>query len=132
MNGIIEYDQKLILLPRFLLIRQHLKKKNYWNVIFIFTLIYYTAMTLVIVHVWPPKTIDIITVTIFFIRLDFILDLAVTFSTFFFLQQLEYRFQTLNDSWKYLLPGFQSVSGEVTHSITGMTLDKIRLLHADL
>jgi len=132
MNGIIEYDQKLTSLPRFLLIHQYSKKKNYWNIIFIFALVYYTLLTLVFVHFWPPKTVDITTIAIYFIRLDFIVDVALIFSSYFFLQQLEYRFQTLNDSWKYLLPGFPSMPGDLTHSITKITLDKIRLLHADL
>jgi len=60
------------------------------------------------------------------------MDVTVIFSSYFFLQQLEYRFQTLNDSWEYLLPGFLSVPEELTHSVTRMTLDKIRLFHAEL
>ncbi|CAI6347780.1 unnamed protein product [Macrosiphum euphorbiae] len=64
--------------------------------------------------------------------MDFIVDVTVIFSSYFFLQQLEYRFQTLNDSWEYLLPGFLSVPEELTHSITRITLDNIRLFHAEL
>ncbi|KAL4120629.1 hypothetical protein QTP88_013287 [Uroleucon formosanum] len=64
--------------------------------------------------------------------MDFITDVTVIFSSYFFLQQLEYRFQTLNDSWEYLLPGFLAVPEELTHSIARMTLDNIRLLHAEL
>ena len=133
MNGIIEYDQKLTSLPRFLFISQHSQKKNYWNIIFIFTLIYYVIVTLVIFKTFPPKTFDIFTISLFIVRLEFLVDVAVIFSTCFFLQQLDCRFQTLNDSWQYLLPGFISVpAGELSHFITGMTLDKIRLLHAEL
>eukprot|EP00102_Acyrthosiphon_pisum_P026663 XP_016663873.1 PREDICTED: uncharacterized protein LOC107885045 [Acyrthosiphon pisum] len=133
MNGIIEYDQKLTSLPRFLFIHQHSQKKNYWNIVFIFTSIYYVVMALIAFKVWQPKTIDIFTITFYFVRLEFIVDVALIFSTCFFLQQLNCRFQTLNDSWQYLLPGFISApAGELTHSITGMTLDKIRLLHAEL
>ncbi|CAI6351954.1 unnamed protein product [Macrosiphum euphorbiae] len=54
------------------------------------------------------------------------------FSSYFFLQQLELRFQTLNDSWEYLLPGFLATPGDLTQFITGLTLDKIRLLHSEL
>jgi len=132
MFGIVEYDQKLISLPRFLLIHQRTPKKNYWNSILIFTIIYYITITCMSVFLWPPKTINIVVITMFFFRLDFIMDVTVFFLTYFFLQQLKYRFQTLNDSWKYLPPGFLVVSEELTHSITGMTLDKIRLLHAEL
>jgi len=38
----------------------------------------------------------------------------------------------LNCSWKYLQPGFLNIPSELTHSITEMTLDKMRLLHAEL
>jgi len=133
MNGIIEYDQKLTSLPRFLFIHNHSRKNNYWNIIFFFTLVYHTVRGLLSYLVWRPTFIDITTIGVFFIRLDFIIDIAVIFSTYFFLKQLERRFQMLNDSWKYLLPGFLVIpTGELTHSITGMTLDKIRLLHAEL
>ncbi|KAL5243655.1 hypothetical protein ACI65C_011065, partial [Semiaphis heraclei] len=132
MNGIVEYDQKLTSLPRFLLIHQQTPKKNYWNSLLIFTIIYYIAFTFMCVLLWPPKTIKIVVITMYFFRLDFIMDITVFFFTFFFLQQLKYKFQTLNDSWRYLVPGFLDVHGELTHSITGMTLDKIRLLHAEL
>jgi hypothetical protein len=52
MNGIIEYDQKLISLPRFLLIHQSSPKKSYWNIIFIFALIYYIATTIYNIHTY--------------------------------------------------------------------------------
>jgi len=38
----------------------------------------------------------------------------------------------LNYSWKYLQPGLLTTSSELTHSITEMTLDKMRLLHTEL
>jgi len=38
----------------------------------------------------------------------------------------------LNDCWEYLLPGFLAVSGDLSQFITRMTLDNIRLLHAEL
>jgi len=133
MNGIIEYDQKLTTVPRFLFIAKNSQKKNYWNIIFIFTLIYYVVVTFMLFIIWPPKTMDIFTISLYLVRLEFIVDVAVIFSTCFFLQQLDYRFQTLNDSWQYLLPEFISVpAGEIAHFITGMTLEKIRLLHAEL
>ncbi|XP_022172834.1 uncharacterized protein LOC111035498 [Myzus persicae] len=130
MNGIIEYDQKLTSLPRFLLIRQLSQNKFYWNIIFIFTLIYHIVIILLSVYIIPPKTIFIICQC--FIRVEFIQDVTVIFSTTFFLQQLEYRFQTLNDSWEYLLPGFPAVPNDLTQPVTGMTLDNLRLLHAEL
>jgi len=132
MNGIIVHDQKLTSLPRFLLIHKRSPKKSYWNIIFIFTLTYYITVTILIVRLWPLKTIDMVIIIQCFVRFDFILDVTVVFSTIFFLQQLESRFQTLNDSWEYLLPGFLATPGNLTQLITGMTLDKIRLLHAEL
>jgi len=132
MNGIIEYDQKLTSLPTFLLIR-HISPKNiYWNISFIIVLFYYIAISSVFLYLWPPKTIDVFNVAVYFIRLEFIVNVAVMFCSYFFLQQLEYRFQVLNNAWTHLLPRFLSNSGDSTHFITGMTLDKIRLLHAEL
>ncbi|XP_026819071.1 uncharacterized protein LOC113557716 [Rhopalosiphum maidis] len=132
MNGVIEYDQKLTSLPRVLLIHQFSPKENYWNIIFIFTSIYYIIITAMFLNSIPPKTVNITTIAIYFIRLEFFVEVSVMFSSYFFLQQLEYRFEMLNHSWKYLLPGFLSTPGELTHSITEMTLDKLRLLHAEL
>ncbi|XP_022181364.1 uncharacterized protein LOC111041404 [Myzus persicae] len=132
MNGIIEYDQKLKSLPKFMLIHQYSPKKNYWNSIFIFTIVYYITLVITNIVLWPPKTINFVVITKYFFGIEYVLDVAVCFSTYFFLQQLEYRFQTLNESWKYLLPGFLPFPGKLTCSITGMTLDKIRLLHAEL
>jgi len=134
MNGIIEYNRNLTSLPRFLLIHQFLPKENYWNIIFIFTLIYYTAITSALLYLYSPKSIDIIIIALYFytIRLEFIIDLLVIFSSYFFLKQLEYRFHRLNYSWKYLQPGFLNIPSELTDSITEMTLDKMRLLHAEL
>ncbi|XP_022181365.1 uncharacterized protein LOC111041405 [Myzus persicae] len=133
MNGIIEYDQKLTSLPRFLFIHQHSQKKSCWNLIFIFTITFYLANTFLLMSIWRPSSVGITMITSFYIRIEFIVDISVIFSTYFVLQQLEYRLQTLNDSWKYLLPGFLVVpAGELTHSITGITMDKIRLLHAEL
>ncbi|XP_026819569.1 uncharacterized protein LOC113558297 [Rhopalosiphum maidis] len=132
MNGVIEYDQKLTSLPRVLLIHQFSPKENYWNIIFIFTSIYYIIITAIFLNSISPKTVNITTIAIYFIRLEFFVEVSVMFSSYFFLQQLEYRFEMLNHSWKYLLPGFLSTPGELTHSITEMTLDKLRLLHAEL
>ncbi|XP_022182801.1 uncharacterized protein LOC111042481 [Myzus persicae] len=132
MNGIIEYDQKLKSLPRFMVIHQHSPRKNYWNSIFILTIFFYIAETFAYVILWPPKTMNFIVIKLYFFRIESIVDVAVIFLTHFFLQQLEYRFQTLNDSWKYLLPGFLPFPEEWTRSMTEMTLDKIRLLHAEL
>ncbi|XP_050054997.1 uncharacterized protein LOC126549553 isoform X2 [Aphis gossypii] len=131
MNGIIEYDQKLTSLPTFLLIRHISPKIIYWNISFIIVLIYYVAITSVLLYLWPPKTIDVF-IAVFFIRLEFIVNVSIMFFTYFFLQQLEYRFQVLNNAWIHLLPRFLSNSGDSTHFIIGMTLDKIRLLHAEL
>lgn len=131
-NGIIEYDHKLISLKRFLMIQQISQEENYWNTILICTLIYYTISSLWLLILWPPNTINMYIIGMYFIRIEFIMDITVIYSSYFFLQQLEYKFQTLNDSWEYLLPGFLAVPGELTHSITGMTLDKIRLLHSEL
>ncbi|XP_022181360.1 uncharacterized protein LOC111041401 [Myzus persicae] len=132
MNGITEYDQKLKSLPRFMLIRQHSPKKYDWNSILIFSIVYYITTAFTCVILWPPNTINFVVITMYFFRIEYVLDVAVCFSTYFFLKQLEYRFQTLNESWKYLLPGFLPFPEEWTRSITGMTLDKIRLLHAEL
>ncbi|XP_022182800.1 uncharacterized protein LOC111042479 [Myzus persicae] len=115
-----------------MLIRQYLTKKNYWNSIFIFTIVFYITLVFMNAVLFPPNTINFVVITMYFFRIEYVLDVAVWFSTYFFLQQLEYRFQTLNESWKYLLPGFLPFPGEWTCSITEMTLDKIRLLHAEL
>ncbi|KAF0715541.1 Gustatory receptor, partial [Aphis craccivora] len=87
----------------------------------------------IFLYLWPPKTIDFTTIAVYnIIRLELIVDVSVLLCSYFFLQQLEYRFQVLNNTWAHLLPRFHSNSGDCTHFITGMTRDKIRLLQAKL
>jgi len=83
-------------------------------------------------YLWPVKIMDITIVIIYFVRVRFIVDFTVIVSSHFYLQNLEYRFELLNDFWKCLPAGLLDVTGECSlHDIVTM-VDNIRLLHAEL
>ena len=131
-NGIIEFDQKLTSLPTRLQADQHQLNKQYWNRIFTWGTLYYIAVTVIQVYLWPIETIDINIIIIYFVRVGFFVDFTVIVSSHFYLQNLEYRFELLNDFWKCLPAGLLDVTGECSHYDITMMVDNIRLLHAEL
>lgn len=132
-NGIIEYDQKLTSLPTYLKAQQRQFSKHYWNKIFICTSLYYIVITLIYLYLWPIKIMDTTFIILYFIRVSFIVDFTVIVSSYFYLQNLEYRFETLNDLWKCHTPdGLLSFPSECSQSDVAMIMDNIRILHAEL
>lgn len=132
-NGIIEYDQKLTSLPTYLKAQQRQFSKHYWNKIFICTSLYYIVFTFMYMYLWPIKIMDITLIIVFFIRVSFIVDFTVIVSSYFFLQNVEYRFETLNDLWKCHTPdGLLSIPSECSQYDVAMMMDNIRTLHAEL
>jgi len=59
------------------------------------------------------------------------MDFDVLISSFFFLFNLDNRFQTLLDFFKFL-PVESDFPNEWTHSEIAMSMEKIRILHAEL
>jgi len=62
----------------------------------------------------------------------FIIDIIVTITTCYFLQNMYVRFQMLNDVWKCLPVGLVPVSGQWTHNEIVNIIENTRLLHSEL
>lgn len=76
---------------------------------------------------------DITFIITYFIRVSFIVDFTVIVSSYFYLQNMEYRFETLNDLWKCHMPdGLLSIPSECSQYDVAMMMDNIRILHAEL
>jgi len=131
-NGIIKFDQKLTSLPTHLQAHQRQLNKQYWNRIFTCATLYYIALTLLYVYLWPVKILDFTIIIMCFVRIGFIVEFTVIVSSHFYLQNLEYRFELLNDFWKCLPAGLLDVPGECSLHDIAMMVDNIRLLHAEL
>jgi len=134
-NGIIEYDQKLPFIFALHFIHRRPIKKKCWKIIFYFVFVYYVCIASILLTIIPLKTINITTFSLYFFRLPFAIDVTVVISTYFYLQNLECRFQTLNGFWTQLPDGLTTttvVSGGLTHVEITILMDKIRRLHADL
>lgn len=133
-NGLSEFDQKLILLPPSLSINYRLSnKKYYWNIIIILTFIYILIFNVYVKYfLWTPKSI---TAAYFIIRMfgmPFIVDFVIVITSCFYLNTLYNRFKLLNDLWLSIPYGFIAVYNEMTHYQTVMLIEDIRLLHSDL
>lgn len=86
-------------------------------------------------YLWPIKITDITLIILYFIRLSFIVDFTVIISSYFYLQNVEYRFETLNNLWKCHTPdpdGLLSIPSECSQYDVAMMMDNIRILHAEL
>jgi len=68
----------------------------------------------------------------YLIRVSAIVDFTVIISSFFFLRNLEYRFETLIDFWNCLPVELMAIPGECSNYDIAIMIDGIRLLHAEL
>lgn len=64
--------------------------------------------------------------------MPYITDFVIIVTVCFYLNNLGTRFQTLNDFWKSLPVGLAPMPGEWTHFEIAMSVEDIRLLHAEL
>lgn len=133
-NGLSEFDQKLILLPPSLSINYRLSnKKYYWNIIIILTFIYILIFNVYVKYfLWTPKSITATYFIISMFGLPFIVDFVIVITSCFYLNTLYNRFKLLNDLWLSIPYGFIAVYNEMTHYQTVMLIEDIRLLHSDL
>lgn len=68
----------------------------------------------------------------YFFNLPNIIDFTVIITACFYLSNLGFRFQTVNNFWKRLPDGLVPVPGEWTQTDIVMLTESIRLLHAEL
>ncbi|XP_022178549.1 uncharacterized protein LOC111039366 [Myzus persicae] len=90
---------------------------------------------MILVWILPLKEINITSISVYFIRLSYIADTAVVISTYFYLRNLECRFQALNDFWTQLPDGLTTIpaiAGGWSNAEIVTMVDNIRRLHAEL
>jgi len=131
-NGIIEFDQKIALLSPAFKVRHRSQKKNRWVLIEILLFLYVIGYEVSALYLWQLRTIDITTIPVLFFNMPYITDFVVIITVNFYLNNLSYRFQMLNDFFKCLPTRLISTHGEWTHSEIVMLVESIRLLHAKL
>lgn len=83
-------------------------------------------------YLWPPKDLNITVILCYIFSTPLVMDIAVVIITWFFLENLKWRFETLNDIWICLPTGLIAIPDEWTYSEIAMLLESIRLLHVDL
>jgi len=131
-NGIIEFDEKLALLSTAFMVRRRSLSKKRWIIIAISLFLYIIGYEVCALNLWKLKTLDITTIPVLFFSMPYITDFVVIITVSFYLNNLNYRFQTLNDFWKCLPTGLIPTRGEWTHPEIVMLVESIRLLHAKL
>ncbi|KAF0761972.1 Gustatory receptor, partial [Aphis craccivora] len=130
-NGIIEFDQKTAVLSTDFSIQQRSLSKRFLNTIYISLLVYFIGYELFQVYLFPPKTINIYTTMHYLFNTPFIIDFDVLISSYFFLMNLNTRFQTLLDFLKFF-NNESDFPNEWTHSEIAMSMERIRILHSEL
>jgi len=131
-NGIIQFDQKVDLLSPAFMVHQNSISKKKWNIVLAVLFLYYVGIKIYDIYLWPPTKFDFNTFLFYFFGTPSILDYVVIITVYFYLSNIAYRFQSLNDFWECLPLGLVSVSDERTSSELAMLMESIRLLHAEL
>lgn len=80
----------------------------------------------------PPKVYDLPSVSFNLFYDPNLLDMVIVTGGCFYIRCVAHRFCTLNDAWRRLPLGLVKISGEWTQSQIIMSLECLRLLHADL
>jgi len=112
--------------------RLWLLSKTNWNYIFISMFIYFIGFEVNQITVWPPKKIDVFTIAVYFFSKPYITDYVVFITVCFFLVNIRYRYQKINNYWKCLPDELIAIPGEWTPNEIVMWIENIRILHARL
>ncbi|KAF0703014.1 Gustatory receptor, partial [Aphis craccivora] len=136
-NGIMEYDKKLTSTLTLNVIQGRPIIKKNWKLIFSCVFAYYVGTSVLTLMVLPKfRVMQLKIVPFYFIVfLSNAIDVTLVISTYFYLQNLEYRFHTLNGFWTQFQNGLTTtpiVETSWTHDEITMFVDNIRRLHAEL
>lgn len=131
-NGFIEFDQKLMMFSTKFLVHQRLLSKKCWDITLISFFMYFIVYIIYELYFWPPHTLDISTIALYFFSMPYIMDFTVIISAIFYLVNLGCRFRTLIGFWKCFPPGLVAIPGKWTHLEITMLVEYIRLLHAEM
>jgi len=94
--------------------------------------IYFIGFDILETYVWPPMKYDIYIIAIYLFTKPYITDYVVFITVFFFLVNIRYRFQTINNYWKCLPDGLIAIPGDRTPNEIIIRIEHIRMLHARL
>ncbi|XP_026804660.1 uncharacterized protein LOC113548139 [Rhopalosiphum maidis] len=133
-NSIIEFDENISLLSPAVILneRKWFLSKTNWNYILISFFVYFIGFEVYAVYIWPPKDVNIYIIIVYFFGVPYITDYVVFITVFFYLVNIAYRFQTINNYWKFLPAGLVATSSEWAHHEIVMLIENIRMLHAKL
>ncbi|XP_060853232.1 uncharacterized protein LOC132931052 [Rhopalosiphum padi] len=131
-NGIIEFDRKITPLTTNFSIPQHSLKKKDWDNIYALFVLHSIGFKVLQAYLFPIKSVTINSLAINLFTPPYIMDIIVTITSCFFLQNLYARFQSLNDLWKCLPPGLVAVPGQWTNIEIVVFMENTRLMHTEL
>lgn len=125
-NGIVEFDQKLTILSSSFSVHQRSMNNKLWNAVLATLFLYFNLYVMYEANYFPPRTVDVSVVALYFFRMPYLVDFALIVSALFHLVNLACRFQTLNDCWARIPAGSRTVPD------TASSMDYTRLLYAEL
>ncbi|CAH1726722.1 uncharacterized protein LOC114119281 isoform X2 [Aphis gossypii] len=94
--------------------------------------IYFILYNIFRTYYMPPKVYDLPSVSFIFFSDPNLLDMIIVTGGCFYIHSVASRFYALNDAWRHLPLGLVEIPGEWTKSEITMSLECLRLLHADL
>jgi len=103
-----------------------------WNRILIVLFVYIIIYHITRWYLMPPKIYDFPTIAFHLFMDPNMLDMVIVNGGCIFIHSVASRFCALNDGWKRLPVGLLATSSEWTQSEITMSMESIRLLHADL
>lgn len=123
-NGIIEFDQKITIRST---------SKKCWSIVITISFLYWFSIKLCFIYLFPNTISNITFCTHVIFNMPYILEIVIIITSWFFLKNLECRFQTLNDIICKRLPaGLVAIAGQWTHAEIATSLENVRLLHTEL
>lgn len=101
-----------------------------WNLFINSLLVYFIAYVTISIYSTPPKSFDLPSVISYFVGPPFLTDLIAVIFLCFYLKNIEYRFQTLNNFWICLQN--KIVSNNFKYLEMFFLMENVRLLHIEL
>lgn len=93
-------------------------------------LVYFIAYEATSMYCLPPKSFNLPTIISYFFSPPFVIDFIIIMLLCFYLKNIEYRFQTLNNFWKCLQN--KMISDNFKYLEMFFLMENVRLLHVEL
>ncbi|XP_060875535.1 uncharacterized protein LOC132948874 [Metopolophium dirhodum] len=131
-NGIIKFDNKLLLFNSSIPVKLYSKSKTFWNVIFASFFLYFLCCQYFLILQFGRRIKDLSDYSTVVFHSPDIIIFIVMITSLYYLSNLGYRFCELNRLWKCLPFGLLALPGGWTNSEITVLVERIRLLHAEL